>query len=266
MAIARKKPAATARAKSRAGKPVRALGKGGSSVHQKMSSIKRAKAAEQSGMTRSEWAYSQIRERILENIYEPGYQALEQEIAEQLGVSRTPMREALIRLSQEGLVELIPRRGFRVVPVVASDMKEIYDVLTSLESMAAELLAQRGPSEEELAEMEQATNDMESALERDDLEAWAAADERYHKSLIELCGNQRLAALTNTVRDQGRRARMVTLRLRPKPTASTQEHREVLDAIRKRDVVRAREMHYQHRRRASVELTEILQKYRLSNL
>ena len=171
-----------------------------------------------SGMTRSEWAYSQIKERILENIYQPGYQALEQEIAEDLGVSRTPMREALIRLSQEGLVELIPRRGFRVVPVVATDMKEIYDVLTALESMAAELLAQRGPSEEELAEMEQATNDMETALEQDDLEAWAAADERYHTSLIELCGNQRLAALASTVRDQGRRARMVTLRLRPKPS------------------------------------------------
>ncbi|MDZ4729573.1 MAG: GntR family transcriptional regulator [Xanthomonadales bacterium] len=217
-------------------------------------------------MTRAEWAYSQIKERILGNVYEPGYQALEQEIAENLNVSRTPMREALIRLSQEGLVELIPRRGFRVVPVVAADMKEIYDVLTSLESMAAELLAQRGPSEEELAEMELATNDMESALERDDLDAWAAADERYHKSLIELCGNQRLAALANTVRDQGRRARMVTLRLRPKPTASTQEHRDVLDAIRKRDVHRAREMHYQHRRRASVELTDILRKYRLSHL
>jgi DNA-binding GntR family transcriptional regulator len=224
------------------------------------------KTASNSGMTRSEWAYSQIKERILENIYEPGYQALEQEIAEDLGVSRTPMREALIRLSQDGLVELIPRRGFRVVPVVAADMKEIYDVLTSLESMAAELLAQRGPSEAELAEMEQATDDMEAALEVDDLEAWAAADERYHKSLIELCGNQRLAALASTVRDQGRRARMVTLRLRPKPTASTQEHRDVLDAIRKRDANLAREMHYQHRRRASVELTDILRKYRLSQL
>jgi len=92
-----------------------------------------------------EMAYEQVKRRILDNQYHPGYQALEQEVAEDLGMSRTPVREALIRLKHEGLVELIPRRGMRVVPVVADDMKEIYDVLTSLESMAAELLARSRP-------------------------------------------------------------------------------------------------------------------------
>lgn len=217
-------------------------------------------------MTLVDKVYAAIRQRILENEYPPGHQALEQEIAEELGVSRTPVREALIRLETDGLVELIPRRGFRVVPIVASDMKEIYELLTSLESMASELLARRKASSEEIEPMVRATDDMERALENDDLEAWAEADERYHRALIELCGNRRLLNMATTVRDQGHRARMLTLKLRPRPVASTQEHRDVLDAIRAGDWKEARERHYQHRMRAAKELTEILDRYNLTQL
>ncbi|MDX1506732.1 MAG: GntR family transcriptional regulator [Woeseiaceae bacterium] len=213
-----------------------------------------------------ERAYDEVKKKILDNEYYPGFQALEQEIAADLGVSRTPVREALIRLQHEGLVELIPRRGMRVVPIVASDMKEIYDVLTSLESMAAELLARQHPDSATLEPMKQATADMEVALQHEDLDAWARADERYHRCLIDLCGNRRLANMANTVRDQGHRARMVTLRLRDKPVASIDEHRQVLDAIERGDWQTARDVHYQHRKRASDELTNILEKYKLPQL
>lgn len=213
-----------------------------------------------------ELAYERVKQRILDNQYYPGYQALENEVAEELGMSRTPVREALIRLKHEGLVELIPRRGLRVVPVLADDMKEIYDVLTSLESMAAELLAKRKPDAVTLEPMKEATRDMEVALENDDLDAWAAADEKFHRSLIDLCGNGRLANMANTVRDQGHRARMVTLRLREKPSASVDDHERVLRAIENGDWKAARDVHYDHRRRASEELTAILEKYRLPQL
>ena len=69
-------------------------------------------------------AYDKIRRRILDNIWPPGYRALEQEAALALGMSRTPVREALIRLQNEGLVELVPRHGMRVLPVSADDMRE----------------------------------------------------------------------------------------------------------------------------------------------
>ncbi|MEM8815150.1 MAG: GntR family transcriptional regulator [Pseudomonadota bacterium] len=213
-----------------------------------------------------ERAYEQIKQRILNNDYSPGYQALEKDVAEDLGMSRTPVREALIQLKHEGLVELIPRRGMKVVPVVAEDMQEIYDVLTSLESMAAELLARRQPDSDVLEPMKAATRDMVDALEDNDLDAWAAADERFHRALIDLCGNRRLASMANTVRDQGYRARMVTLRLRDKPFASADEHERVLKAIEEGDWQTARDVHYEHRKRASRELTGILRKYRLPQL
>ena len=93
-----------------------------------------------------EQAYRIIRQRILDNVYPAGYRALEREFAEELSLSRTPVREALLRLQSEGLIELIPRHGARVLPVSAGDMREIYDVLTALESMAAEIVTRRRPS------------------------------------------------------------------------------------------------------------------------
>jgi DNA-binding GntR family transcriptional regulator len=124
-----------------------------------------------------ERAYQEVRSRILENLWPPGYTALEQEVALALGMSRTPVREALIRLHQEGLIELAPRRGMRVLPVSAKDMREIYEIFMSLECTAAELLAKRKPSLAELSPLVDATKNMEIALSRDDLDAWAKADE-----------------------------------------------------------------------------------------
>jgi DNA-binding GntR family transcriptional regulator len=211
-------------------------------------------------------AYQAIRRRILDNAWPPGYQALEQALALELGMSRTPVREALIRLRNEGLVEVIPRHGMRVLPVSAADMQEIYDILTALEAMAAELVARKKPSAADLVPLEKASRDMERALKRDDLDAWAEADERYHRTLIELCGNRRLAAVVYNYWDRAHRARMVTLRLRPRPVNSTREHLAVLEAIRRGDAIAARELHRQHRSRGSRELTEILQRYRLSQV
>ncbi len=211
-------------------------------------------------------AYRQIKERILNNVYPPGFQSLEMDLARELGMSRTPVREALILLANEGLIEVIPRRGMRVVPLSQADMTEIYQVLTALETMAVELTARRLPSEEELAPMREALEDMDRALEADALEDWAEADERYHRSILELCNNERLATMAGTVMDQGRRARMITLRLRPKPWQSNIEHRAVYDAIRSGDSETARDVHHRHRLRASELITAVLSQYRLSTL
>ena len=169
-------------------------------------------------------AYQAIRQRILDNAWPPGHQALEQEVALALGMSRTPVREALMRLQNEGLVEVVPRHGMRVLPVSAADMREIYEILSALECMAAELLARRRPSAQALKPLVDATKAMDKALKAEDLDAWAAADERFHAHLIELAGNRQLQATVMNYWDRAHRARMFTLRLRPKPVNSTKEH------------------------------------------
>jgi DNA-binding GntR family transcriptional regulator len=213
-----------------------------------------------------EQAYDELRKRILDNVYPPGYQALEGELALQLGISRTPVREALIRLEKEGLLEIIPRHGVRILPVSPVVMREIYEILTALESAAAEMVASRRPSEEELQPLVQATKDMAKALRANDLDAWAEADERFHRRLIELSGNKLLVQTVLNFWDRAHRARMVTLRLRRKPVNSTKEHMEMVEMIRKGDARGVVEVNRAHRQRASRELLEIFERYRFSHL
>ena len=222
-------------------------------------------AGEESGSL-VEIAYRTIRQRILDNEWAPGYRALEHEVALALGMSRTPVREALIRLAKEGLVEVIPRHGMRVLPVSADDMRDIYAVLTALESMAAELVVRRQPSKAELQPLVDASRDMTRSLKADDLDGWAAADERFHRHLIELSGNKLLIDAVLNCWDRAHRARMVTLRMRPKPVHSTREHTEVLERIRAGDARGAFETHRAHRERGSRELIAILERYRLQAL
>ncbi|MFO1313708.1 MAG: GntR family transcriptional regulator [Burkholderiales bacterium] len=211
-------------------------------------------------------AYATMRRRILDNAWPPGHSALEQALAAELGMSRTPVREALIRLAKEGLVEVVPRHGMRVLPVSADDMRDIYEMLTALESMAAELVVRRKPPAAALKPLVDASGDMARALAADDLDAWAAADERFHQHLVNLSGNRLLIDAVRNCWDRAHRARMVTLRMRPKPVNSTREHMDVVARIRAGDARGAFEAHRSHRERASGKLLEILERYRLQNL
>lgn len=214
----------------------------------------------------AEQAYQEIRARILDNLWSPGYQALEQEVALALGMSRTPVREAMMRLQQEGLVEVAPRRGMRVLPVSPTDMREIYEILTALECMAAETLGKRRPSQQELRPLVEATQLMEAALAREDLDAWAKADETFHLALVKLAGNRMLLETVMGYWDRAHRARMFTLRLRPKPVNSTKEHMQLVDMLAAGDGAGAAQVNRSHRERASRELLAIFERYQLQQL
>ena len=231
-----------------------------------MSARAAAAGREPAGDSLVDLAYRAMRRKILDNAWPPGHRALEHELALALGMSRTPVREALIRLANEGLVEVVPRHGMRVLPVSADDMRDIYDMLTALEAMAAELVVRRKPTAAQLKPLVDASRDMARAVKADDLDAWAAADERFHRQLIELSGNRLLIDAVQNCWDRAHRARMVTLRMRPKPTHSTREHMEVVERIRDGDARGAFESHRAHRERGSRELLAILERYGLQQL
>ncbi|WP_188150129.1 GntR family transcriptional regulator [Teredinibacter waterburyi] len=217
-------------------------------------------------LSRVEQAYRKLRASILSNEFPPGFQALEPEIAKKLGVSRTPVREALIRLEAEQLIELIPRRGMRVLPLVPGDMLEINQVLTGLECMAVELLCNQKPSSDMLIPMADAVKEMAAALECDNLDTWAVAEDKFHGLLLSLAGNRRLELMVRTVRAQCARARMITLKLRPKPTDTCAAYREVFEHISVWDWQQAKERYYQHCIDTSRVLSEVLQRYQLPHL
>jgi DNA-binding GntR family transcriptional regulator len=213
-------------------------------------------------------AYNALKQAIRENAFAPGYQGSEQEIASQLGMSRTPVHEAIIRLQEEGLVRVLARRGVLVCAISPDDMREIYDVIIALESATAELLAEKPAAERGavVKELESVNADMQAALDADDLNAWAKLDERFHQLLVERSGNGRLARMFHTIMDQSHRARMMTLRLRPTPTESISEHRGIVEAIERGDGASARDRARAHRIAARDRLLPLLAQLGMKHL
>ncbi len=157
--------------------------------------------------SRVDAAYQELRRRILSGSLPPGFQALEPRLADMLGMSRTPIREALVRLVEDGLIELRPRRGMRVLPLSARDVTEIEAVLACLVAEAAETIARRGLTLSEMAELDDAVAAMDVAVAAGDTARWAAADERFHRRLIALADNRRMTAIAGPMLDRAARVR-----------------------------------------------------------
>jgi DNA-binding GntR family transcriptional regulator len=218
------------------------------------------------GLSRVEKVYRTIRNNILSNQYPPGHQVLEPELAKQLGVSRTPVREALIRLEAEKLIELIPRRGMRVLPLVPTDYLQLSQAITALEGMALELLVNKKPGKDVLRPMDDALNEMDIALRTDDLVSWSEADEKFHRILSSVCGNSKLLGMLEMLRAQTCRARLILLKLRPSLENSNKAQRELYEAIVQGDAEQAMEIYHQHRRSVVKTSMELLERYSLPHL
>lgn len=214
----------------------------------------------------TEMAYREIRRQILENEMTAGFQITEQDLAARLNVSRTPTREALLRLEAEGLVEIWPRHGMRVKRVSVDDVREIYEVITALESTAAGLAAMRKPAAKDLDAMRRSIKAMDKALKQDNLKEWALADEQFHRFLTEASGNARIVEIVDTYFSQSHRLRMMTLGLRPKPVNSNRDHEAVVKAIAKGDVEAAERIHREHRKRSAEMMIALLKRHGLSSL
>jgi GntR family transcriptional regulator, rspAB operon transcriptional repressor len=105
-------------------------------------------------------------------------------MAEVLQMSRTPVREALVRLESEGMVRIIPRRGFVVEPIEKEDLKQINEIVETLDGLAVSLAAPK-VGIEEISQLETLVKLQEEALEQDDLKKWATLDDQFHKLIIE---------------------------------------------------------------------------------
>ena len=197
-------------------------------------------------LSSSQRAIHELRQLIFSGELAAGSDHLESELADRLQMSRTPVREAALTLETQGLLTLRPRKGVRILPVSADDMREIYDILTELEGLAAERAADAGYTDAQLIELGQSITDMDAAVDAEDLAAWAQADDRFHTELVRLGQNSRLITVVAMMSDQVRRARAMTLFIRPLPTKSNDDHRGVFDAIKSGDATLAGRIHRAH--------------------
>jgi len=209
----------------------------------------------------SDWAETALRSMIFRGELCPGSDHPEGVIAERLGVSPTILRRAAVALEAEGLLRVRPRKGLHVPSIAPRDMREVYDVLTELECLAAENAAQLKYDRSSLRGLADAVDAMDEALLRDDRDAWADADHAFHRELVRLGQNRRVEAIVATMADQVRCARQVTLHARPLPKQSNRDHRDVLGAIAAHDPELARRIHRRHRVQARDMLLGLLDRY-----
>jgi DNA-binding GntR family transcriptional regulator len=207
--------------------------------------------------------YQALRERILSNELRPGTQLLEQELVELFGVSRTPVREALIRLQNEHLVQIIPRHGMRVRNVSMADIEEVFQVQTSLEAAAAAAVAARKPGTRDLKALERACTEMERAFLNNERDAWSAAHEAFYARIVESSDNPRLTQIVGECSDQVRRVRELTLRLTDPDESQAKALRAIVEALRQGDALSAERLCRENRARTFQTQIETLQRYRI---
>lgn len=221
-----------------------------------------AQAAENGRAWLVDEAYAALKQAILANEYAPGHQVSAQELALRFGMSRTPVQEAALRLQQEGLLEILPKRGIRIRAMSPEDISEIYDVLIAIEASASEMIAGMPPPRRTAAAdaLARETDRMEAALAKQDLAEWGAADAAFHRALIDLSGNRRFATIVATVNAQSHRVRMLTVHLRGNLKASVDAHRAIIAAIRAGDGSAAHAAAREHRNHARGESLPLLAK------
>lgn len=202
-------------------------------------------------------AYLVLRQAIRTLRLAPGQMVREREVVEALGMSRTPVREALVRLETEGWVQIIPRHGFLVNSLAADDLQQMYEIVEGLDGMATALATTRN-TPETLSSLKSMLQRQLEALERNDLIAWAELDDAFHLQIVKFSGNARLCDLVENYNDQLYRARLYTINLRPKPTRSVEEHQRIFEAMCAGDAEVARIQMQDHRQRARGEILQVI--------
>ena len=184
--------------------------------------------------------FKTLRQAILKGELEPGERLMEIQLAERLGVSRTPIREAIRKLELEGLVLMIPRKGAEVAKISESNLRDVLEVRRSLEELAIDLACQR-ITEEELDELNRAEVDFKAAIENGDAMQIAQTDESFHEIIYNSTKNQKLVQILNNLREQMYRYRLEYIKDAEKRQILLVEHESILRAIRSRHVAEAKE-------------------------
>jgi DNA-binding GntR family transcriptional regulator len=190
-------------------------------------------------------AYKELKRIILEYRVPLGGKLNEGELAAALGISRTPVREAINRLEKEGLVQIFPQRGAFVVRFSEKDVFELFLIRENLEGLAARLAAER-INEENLVKLESCIQGFQEPFTEKDVQRYAKEDFRFHQTIVAVSDAQRLIKMISTLYDHIRIFRLTTLGLSSRMKTSLAEHRLLIEAFQRRDFEQAEQMMRQH--------------------
>lgn len=202
-----------------------------------------------------------LRNAIVSGILKPGERLMEIQLAEELGVSRTPVREAIRKLELEGFVIMVPRRGTYVADLSIKDINEVYEVRTSLDVLAAGLAAER-ITEEELEQMERLLVQIGEYIDNGDMDKIVEADSLFHDILYRASRNDRLVGIINNLREQLTRFRSMSMSYPGRLKNTLEEHSRLVEAIAQRDPELAQQRAVEHMENAEQTLLNDLNERR----
>lgn len=209
------------------------------------------------GKSLTEMAYASLRERIITGDMPPGMEVSEPELAEQLSVSKTPVREALARLCVEGFMEAYPRRGYRVTPVTVKDMNDLFAIREMLEGSAAALAAENLTAEE-LDELDRLADVNYELGENASVRSFVEANQAFHAAIARASRNPRLHALVISHLEECARLFYMGARMRDVNPETNRDHHEIVEVLRKRDSDAARVAMVRHNENTRVGILTAL--------
>ena len=201
--------------------------------------------------------FNTLRKAILRGELKPGERLMEIQLANKLGVSRTPIREAIRKLELEGLVLMIPRKGAEVAQITEKNMQDVLEVRKALEELSVQLACER-ITPEQVEEMKMAAEDFRKVLKSGDVTKIAEADVKFHDIIFAATNNQRLITLLNNLREQIYRYRVEYLKDEKNYPRLIEEHRQIMQGLKERNEQYVVEMTKKHMDNQAVAVRNII--------
>lgn len=202
--------------------------------------------------------FNTLREAILKGDLKPGERLMELKLADKLGVSRTPIREAIRMLEQEGLAVTIPRRGAEVAKMTLKGMEDVLEVREALDELAAQVACKR-MTKEQLERLMKVKEEFENSIKTGDIRKIAQSDVKFHDVIYEATGNPKLVSLLNNLREQMYRYRVEYLKDSKNYSKLIAEHEAIVEALKKRDGASVTVAMHEHVANQAIAVKNIIQ-------
>ncbi|HEX3031441.1 MAG TPA: GntR family transcriptional regulator [Bacillota bacterium] len=204
-----------------------------------------------------EIVFETLREAIINGDLEPGERMMEIQLADEMGVSRTPVREAIRKLELEGFVVMIPRKGAYVAGISIKDIADVFEIRAALEGLAAGLAADR-ITEDEIEALERCLVKVAECAESNNLDMLISADTDFHELLYKASRNDRLVQIVSNLREQIQRFRTTSLAQPGRMKVALEEHKQIVEAICSRNVELASKLAREHIENAENSMLEVI--------
>lgn len=199
--------------------------------------------------------FNTLRDAIIVGELRPGERLMEVKLAEKMGVSRTPIREAIRKLELEGLVDILPRKGAHVADLSIKDIVNVLEVRASLDGLATSLAAEK-ITDEELKELKHISNQFAGFVEKDNLQGSIKKDVEFHDIIYRASRNDKLIQIISNLREQVQRFRVIYIKDYSDGRELIKEHEEIYEAVSSRDpekALQAAQSHIQHQEKAIIK-------------